>query len=162
MDLGPDWGGEVAMGLGYVADGFSFLFSDGDGSKRGTGVYHDDGALFGLDHGKADGSSELAGGGFVGVVNLGSAAGGGYGVSALISSCGRVDGDGGSASGTIDRLGEARSLDSFSIGGAVEKVRAKSMGGGGYSGGSLSGGVGGIVSSRHSSFSSNHSSGVVG
>jgi hypothetical protein len=162
MDLGPDWGGEVAMGLGYVADGFSFLFSDGDGSKRGTGVYHDDGALFGLDHGKADGSSELAGGGFVGVVNLGSASGGGYWVSALVSSCGRADGDGGSASGTIDWVGEARSLDSLSIGGALEKGRAKSMGGGGDGGGSLSGGVGGIVSSRHSSFSSNHSSGAVG
>ena len=162
MDLGADWGGEVAMGVGYFTDGFPFLFGDGNGSQRGTGFYHDDGALFGLDHGKADGSSELVGGGFVGFVNLGSASGGRYGVSALVSSCGRVDGHGGSASGPIDRVGEARSLDSFSLGGTVEEGSAKSMGGGGYGGGGLSGGVGGIVSSRHPSFSSNHSCGVVG
>ena len=97
----------MEMGVGDFTGGISLLFSDGDGGECGAGLCHDWGALSGLDDGKADGSGQLVGVGLVGAPHLGPAAGGGCGVSTLISRCSGADGFGRAVAGKAIGMGEA-------------------------------------------------------
>jgi hypothetical protein len=51
VDFDPDWGSEVAMGLGDIANDISILFGDGDGGECSPGLCHDWGAVSWVDLG---------------------------------------------------------------------------------------------------------------
>ena len=162
MDSGSDGSGEVEMGLDDFTGGVSLLFGDGDGSECIAGVYHDGSALSGLDIRKTDGSGQLVGVGLAGVADLGSASGGGYGVSTFVSGCRGTDGFSRANSSEVGGLGKTGPLDSDPIDQSVEKGGTDGVDGRGDSGGGLGCSVGGIVVAWDFYVSSDHSSGFGG
>ena len=162
MDSGSDGSGEVEMGLDDFTGGVSLLFGDRYGSECIAGVCHDGSALSGLDIRKTDGSGQLVGVGLAGVADLGSAAGGRYGVSTFVSRRGGADGFGGPDSSKVSEVGATGPLDSNSIDQSVEKGGAGGMDGCSDSGGGLDRGLGGIVVAWDFYVSSDHSGGFSG